>query len=694
MVTTKIKKTAAITAIAATLLVALACLLLAGGITAGAQEPYSYQEADGTLTFYTNEAVAAWDGTAVPAADIRALVFGEAVTEIPDGQLRELPALESVSFLGNVTVRGGAFANSPALKSVSFAGTSIIDSGAFQGDSTIESLTFGGATTLGMGIFYPINVKTLVIPDGSVIGAGAFNSLPLLEEITFLGAVSFEGGALSALPALKKVTFHGVPYSLGGGNFTSTPLLTELVFHDDTNLSGGGVFANAPALKSLTFHGASAISNGAFNASQSIESLTFGKATSIGNSIFSGIKVKSLTFPVGSMVGSGSFCGLTAVESITFLGEIFAQNGSFVGLTELKSVEFCGPASVSGGAFGTVPKLESLVFHGQTSIASGSFSNVPELKTLVFHDKSEVSQSAFYNAPKLTSLTFGGKTALDSGAFGNLESLKSVVFPAGSTFGGGTFANSTGIEEITFLGDFSTTGSFYVLPGLKKVTFYGAVNTQYGSVFSWGDEQIEDEWVVVKNPDLELVFMAEEPSISEGFLTYFDSSVKLTLSCAANYNAYVTAFAEAANGDTAYNVNAGLVHDYDGGVITTPATCTAVGVKTFTCIHDATHTRTEAVAIDADAHSYGAWKEEVPATKEAEGSVAHKTCVHCGKHFDANGNVLTTITLPMLDGGLSGGAITGIAVGSTAVAGGGGFSLFWFVIKRKKWSDLVAVFKK
>lgn len=44
--------------------------------------------------------------------------------------------------------------------------------------------------------------------------------------------------------------------------------------------------------------------------------------------------------------------------------------------------------------------------------------------------------------------------------------------------------------------------------------------------------------------------------------------------------------------------------------------------------------------------------------------------------------------------GLSGGAIAGIAVGSVAVAGVGGFSLFWFVSKKKKFADLIALFKK
>ena len=40
------------------------------------------------------------------------------------------------------------------------------------------------------------------------------------------------------------------------------------------------------------------------------------------------------------------------------------------------------------------------------------------------------------------------------------------------------------------------------------------------------------------------------------------------------------------------------------------------------------------------------------------------------------------------------GAIVGIVIGSVAVVGIGGFALFWFVIKKKSFADLIAVFKK
>ena len=43
--------------------------------------------------------------------------------------------------------------------------------------------------------------------------------------------------------------------------------------------------------------------------------------------------------------------------------------------------------------------------------------------------------------------------------------------------------------------------------------------------------------------------------------------------------------------------------------------------------------------------------------------------------------------------GLSGGAIAGIVIGSVAVAGIGGFAIFWFAVKKKSFADLIAAIK-
>ena len=126
-------------------------------------------------------------------------------------------------------------------------------------------------------------------------------------------------------------------------------------------------------------------------------------------------------------------------------------------------------------------------------------------------------------------------------------------------------------------------------------------------------------------------------------------------------------------------------HAWNEGVITKQATCTEKGVKTFTCTHNGEHTKTE--AVNALGHKYdndcdGACNVCAEARKPAEHSDANddRICDECGAELPREG--------------LSGGAIAAIAIGAVAVAGLGGFSLFWFVIKKKKWSDLIGIFKK
>ena len=69
-----------------------------------------------------------------------------------------------------------------------------------------------------------------------------------------------------------------------------------------------------------------------------------------------------------------------------------------------------------------------------------------------------------------------------------------------------------------------------------------------------------------------------------------------------------------------------------------------------------------------------------------------------GAHIDSNANgscdVCGYVITESNDGALGAGAIIGIVIGSVAVVGVGGFALFWFVIKKKSFADLIAIFKK
>lgn len=76
-------------------------------------------------------------------------------------------------------------------------------------------------------------------------------------------------------------------------------------------------------------------------------------------------------------------------------------------------------------------------------------------------------------------------------------------------------------------------------------------------------------------------------------------------------------------------VDLAAYHEYDDGVITTPATCGKDGVKTYTCVYCG-GTRTEPVPATG-AHRYGG-VVTTPATCETAGEKIF-TCAGCGGHY-------------------------------------------------------------
>ena len=72
-------------------------------------------------------------------------------------------------------------------------------------------------------------------------------------------------------------------------------------------------------------------------------------------------------------------------------------------------------------------------------------------------------------------------------------------------------------------------------------------------------------------------------------------------------------------------------HIWNEGVVTTPATCMAEGVKTFTCTRNPEHTKTEAVAIDENAHAWNDGEITIHPTCSADG-VKTFTCTLNPEH--------------------------------------------------------------
>ena len=83
------------------------------------------------------------------------------------------------------------------------------------------------------------------------------------------------------------------------------------------------------------------------------------------------------------------------------------------------------------------------------------------------------------------------------------------------------------------------------------------------------------------------------------------------------------------------------------GTTITAATCKEKGKMKYTAtfVNTTFAMQEKEVDIDFAPHTFGAWKDEIPATTEDFGTKGHKDCTVCGKHFDKDGNEITELKI-------------------------------------------------
>lgn len=100
-------------------------------------------------------------------------------------------------------------------------------------------------------------------------------------------------------------------------------------------------------------------------------------------------------------------------------------------------------------------------------------------------------------------------------------------------------------------------------------------------------------------------------------------------------------------------------HEYGDLVPKQEPTCKQTGMQAhYKCsvcnkyFDESKTEKTEAeltIPVNPNAHDFGAWIEEVPATCVATGTKGHKDCNRCNRHFDESGNEITDLTIPTND---------------------------------------------
>lgn len=100
-------------------------------------------------------------------------------------------------------------------------------------------------------------------------------------------------------------------------------------------------------------------------------------------------------------------------------------------------------------------------------------------------------------------------------------------------------------------------------------------------------------------------------------------------------------------------------HEYGNLVPKQEPTCKHTGMQAhYKCsvcnkyFDESKTEKTEAeltIPVNPNAHDFGAWKDEVPATCKDTGVKAHKDCNRCNRHYDESGNEITDLTISTND---------------------------------------------
>ncbi len=77
-------------------------------------------------------------------------------------------------------------------------------------------------------------------------------------------------------------------------------------------------------------------------------------------------------------------------------------------------------------------------------------------------------------------------------------------------------------------------------------------------------------------------------------------------------------------------------HTWDDGVITTVADCSTLGIRTHTCIHDASHTNQVNLGLNADKHTDTRVEAQIPATCTQVGYTAGVYCEGCDTYISGH----------------------------------------------------------
>ena len=492
-------------------------------------------------------------------------------------------------------------------------------------DDDIETANIPGSirgypvTRIGFRAFcYCFNLTSITIPDSvTSIGTDAFFETEWYylqpDGDVYAGKVyyKYKGELLTDTRVKIKYGTKGIADSAFG--YCSE--LTSVTIPNSVTRIGNGAFDWCTGLTSITIpNSVMGIGNSAFSGCTGLTSIT------IGNSVIS--------------IGNGAFYGCTGLTSVTIPDSVvIIDKRAFNECTSLTSVTIGNSvASIGESAFGMCTGLTSITIPSSvTNIGDGAFDSCYGLQSLsvvegntIYHSQNDCiietkSKTLIVGCKNSIIPTDGSLTSIGSGAFSGCGGLTNVTIPEGVTsIGSGAFFFCVGLTSVTIPDGITS---------IDGVAFYGCISlsnvTIPDSVTSIGYAAFSDctSLTSITIPD-------SVTSIGEyAFGYYHDEEVEVNGIDGFVVKGFRNTAAETyanENGFKFVALGEEHTHKYIGSVIK-KATCTADGIKAFTCNCGKTYTKT----IPATGHK-AVTDKAVAATCTKKGKTAGSYCSVCG----------------------------------------------------------------
>ena len=488
-----------------------------------------------------------------------------------------------------------------------------------------QTVTITGYQGWGGTVEIPADIDGNAVTS---IGNGAFRNCPGLESITIPYTVTSIGDyAFESCTGLESITIPDGVTSIGDGAFYGCTKLTSITIPYTVTSIGNGAFENCFELTSINIpDGVTSIGTNAFNGCSGLTDITVDSNNpyycSESGVLFNKNKTALICYPAGKTDSSYKIPdGVTSIEYAAFeactgLTSIYIPDGvtsigfyAFERCTGLESITI--PDSVNSigyEAFNRCTKLTSIYIPDGISIGFGAIPSTAARITYIVNSDGSVTITKI----ELTN----GQNTIDIPAAINGKKVIAVKEEYRSCIGNHTCASSTpatcikkaacGICGQDYYGDHNIShhdAAAHTCTADGTIEYWEC--SVCGKYFSDADGTTEITNIVDPN----------DPAPGHNWDTAYDSNETHHWHNCTNANCPITennqkngyavhtpgADWESDNDENHYHVcsvcsgKADVTpHSYDSGAITTPATETTDGVKTYTC-SVCNHTKTEPV---------------------------------------------------------------------------------------------------